>query len=528
MDDFSTLGLPQPLMQSLERMKFNTPTPIQAQAIPPALQGRDVLGSAQTGTGKTGAFGIPLIAKLMNNPRGAAIVMTPTRELAVQVMKMLEQLLGKKSGINTALLIGGEPYPKQMQALRNQPRLIVGTPGRINDHIERRTLLLHLTDFLVLDETDRMLDMGFTEQIEAVIKFLPKKRQTLLFSATLPNNIVRIAQSYMTDPVRVAVDPTAMTAPKIKQTIMQIADKDKYDTLVKECKARDGSIIVFVKTKWNAEKMAQRLRGEHIDAEAIHGDLRQNKRDRVIKNFRAKKYRVMVATDIAARGLDIPHIEHVINYDLPQMAEDYVHRIGRTARAGAEGEALCFVSPTDKAKWAAIQRLIDPDNAPAYRPGDGKPKRRRNKPSGKFTAKRDDAKGGKYTKDKKPHRGKSSGSTQERNKKDGKKPSDAVSSTRNTQRADQENRKRPGARSASTVSKSEKSTSDKRTPKQPRIDASNGDTPMSRSKPSRPKRNSNKAHTGKETATRKTAGAKPTAKRNKNATKPTLRAAPKR
>ncbi len=532
MDDFSSLGLPQPLMQSLERMEFTTPTPIQAQAIPPALQGRDILGSAQTGTGKTGAFGIPLVAKLMNSPRGNAIIMTPTRELAVQVMKMLEQLLGKKSGINTALLIGGEPYPRQMQALRNQPRLIVGTPGRINDHIERRTLLLHLTDFLVLDETDRMLDMGFTEQIEAIIKFLPKKRQTLLFSATLPNNIVRIAQNYMTDPVRVAVDPEAMTAPKIKQSIMQIAEKDKYDTLVKECKERNGSIIVFVKTKWNAEKMAQRLRGEHIDAEAIHGDLRQNKRDRVIKNFRAKKYRVMVATDIAARGLDIPHIEHVINYDLPQMAEDYVHRIGRTARAGAEGEALCFVSPTDKPKWAAIQRLIDPDNAPAYRPADGKPKRSRGKPSGKFGAKRDgerrdgEKRVGKFD-SKKPHRGKAAGARDERKADDAKKPARAQSSGDRDERRIEGSTSPSAKRRKPAFARTDESNAQPRRPKQPRVDASNGDKPMSRTKPAKGKRPAGKASSGKP-ATRKASAAKPAPKRNKNTSKPTLKVASKK
>lgn len=420
MDNFLSLGLPQPLLNSLERLQFTTPTPVQAQAIPAALQGRDILGSAATGTGKTGAFGIPLIAKLMNSPRGAALVMTPTRELAVQVMKMLESLLGPKSNIKTALLIGGEPYPKQLTALRAQPRLIVGTPGRINDHIEKRTLILHLADFLVLDETDRMLDMGFTEQIENVIKFLPKKRQTLLFSATLPKNIVRIAQSYMVDPVRVEIGDQSTAAPNISQKTLKIAEKDKYAQLVKECGERNGSIIVFVKTKWNADKMATRLRADHIDAEAIHGDLRQNKRDKVIKNFRAKKYRVLVATDIAARGLDIPHIEHVINYDLPQVPEDYIHRIGRTARAGAVGEALCFISPADEEKWGAIMRLIDPDNAPVYNPkgksrsGSGKSRAGSGRSQGKSYGKSGDADAGRGSAKARPAR-KASGDSTERN-----------------------------------------------------------------------------------------------------------------
>lgn len=378
MEDFSSLGLPQPLMQALERMQFTKPTPIQAQAIPPALEGKDILGSAQTGTGKTGAFGIPLVAKLMQNPRGSALILTPTRELAVQVMKALEAMLGKGSPIKTALLIGGESMPKQLQALRMRPapRLIVGTPGRVNDHLSRGSLMLHDTGFLVLDETDRMLDMGFSIQIEKILKFLPQKRQTLLFSATLPSNISTLAKQYLTDPVRVSVGATSAPVAKIKQDVVHTAEKDKYAHLLQELDDREGSIIVFVKTKWGAEKMAGRLRDEHHSADAIHGDLRQNKRDRVINAFRNRKHRIMVATDIAARGLDIPHIEHVINYDLPQCPEDYIHRIGRTARAGAEGSSLCFVTPADKSKWHAINRLINPDTTPEREPrGEGGPRK---------------------------------------------------------------------------------------------------------------------------------------------------------
>lgn len=361
MDNFNSLELPEALRHTLQAMQFTTPTPIQAQAIPPALEGKDILGSAQTGTGKTGAFGIPLAAKLMNNPRGTALVMTPTRELAVQVLKQLQAMVGKSSPIKSALLIGGESMPRQIQQLRNRPRLLVGTPGRINDHLTRGSLMLHDTNFLVLDETDRMLDMGFTIQIEKILKFLPKQRQTLLFSATLPKNIVRIAESYMTNPVRVAVDAPSSAATNIKQEMLNVTDANKYDTLLEQLDSRDGSIIVFMKTKHGTERMANRLCKQGHNADAIHGDLRQNKRDRVIANFRSKKYRILVATDVAARGLDIPHIEHVINYDLPQCPEDYIHRIGRTARAGAEGAAICLVAPADKGKWKAIQRLLDPN-----------------------------------------------------------------------------------------------------------------------------------------------------------------------
>lgn len=377
MDNFHSLGLPKPLMQSLDRMKFSTPTPIQAQAIPPALEGRDVLGSAQTGTGKTAAFGIPLVTHLLSNPRGGALVMTPTRELAAQVMKTLQDLLGQQSGIKTALLIGGESMPKQLRQLQARPRLVVGTPGRINDHLARRSLQLQYTDFLVLDETDRMLDMGFTPQIEKIVKYLAPERQTLLFSATFPRNITAMAEKYLRDPVRVSIGQTSTPVAKIKQEILHVAEGDKYGQLLEQINRREGSILIFVKTKYGTEKMAKKLRAEDHSADAIHGDLRQNKRDRVIGAFRARKHRILVATDVAARGLDIPHIEHVINYDLPQCPEDYIHRIGRTARAGAEGSALCFVTPTDRGKWNAINRLIDPQAKPEGGPADSRGTRRK-------------------------------------------------------------------------------------------------------------------------------------------------------
>lgn len=378
MQHFDELGLPEALNHTLQHMKFTTPTPIQAQAIPHALKGRDVLGSARTGTGKTGAFGIPLLASLLSNSRGSALVMTPTRELAAQVMTQLQAMLGNRSKIKAALLIGGESMPKQLQQLRNRPRLLVGTPGRINDHLERGSLMLHDTGFLVLDETDRMLDMGFTVQIEKIMKFMPKTRQTMLFSATLPNNIVKISEKYLNDPVRIAVSATSSPAANIKHDVVRVNDNEKHDRLLSELGERNGSVILFVKTKYGTERMAARLSKAGHSAEAIHGDLRQSKRDRVIANFRNNKYRILVATDVAARGLDIPHIEHVINYDLPQCAEDYIHRIGRTARAGAAGSAMCLVTPSDKGKWHAINRLMNPD-APAEgaarpKPQNGKPK----------------------------------------------------------------------------------------------------------------------------------------------------------
>lgn len=367
---FADFGLPDKLMQSLNRMKFMTPTPIQQQAIPMALEGRDILGSAQTGTGKTGAFGIPLIAKLMENEFATALVMTPTRELAAQVAAALQQMIPVPN-IRTALLIGGEPMPRQFRQLQQKPRLIVGTPGRINDHLQRSTLRLSKTQFLVLDETDRMLDMGFGVQIDEILQHVPQDNlQTMLFSATLPQEIIRLSSKYLKNPQRIAVGSTSTPAAKIKQELVQTTDAEKYQQLLMQVTKREGSIIIFVKTKFGADRLADKLSRADFEAEAIHGDLKQSRRDKVIRDFRDRKHRILVATDVAARGLDIPHIEHVINYDMPQCPEDYIHRIGRTARAGAEGEAVNLLTSADSMKWRAIQRLINPGEAlPGHKEG---------------------------------------------------------------------------------------------------------------------------------------------------------------
>ena len=345
-------------------MDYKDPTPIQQQAIPLALQGKDILGSAQTGTGKTAAFSIPLVEKLLESyDNSCALVLTPTRELAKQVLDVISQLLGPKSGINTAFIIGGEPYRKQFQQLERNPRIIVGTPGRINDHLDKGSIDLSTTDFLVLDETDRMLDMGFGVQLDRIVKHLPKHRQTLMFSATLPNGIIKISEKYLKNPERISVGETNVVATKIKQETLHIEQPDKYQELLIQLTERQGTIIVFVKTKYNADKMAKKLRDQGHTAEGLHGDLRQHKRDKIMRQYREKQFRILVATDIAARGLDVPHIEHVINYDLPQVAEDYIHRMGRTARAGAEGSAISFISSAEGRKWHAIEMLLDPEAA---------------------------------------------------------------------------------------------------------------------------------------------------------------------
>lgn len=363
MQSFDTFCLRPEIVSALGKLNFTTPTPIQAAAIPVALEGRDIMGTAQTGTGKTGAFGIPLVSHLLNNTQDAALVLTPTRELAVQVMDMLRKILGHSKVINTALLIGGESMPKQLSDLRRRnPRLIVGTPGRINDHLLRTSIKLNNTKFLVLDETDRMLDMGFSIQIDKIISHIAQDRQTLMFSATLPNNILKLAGKYLVNPERISTGSTFSPATQVKQeTILLDNEADKYQQLLAELEQREGSVIVFVKTKFGADKLAKKLRNLNHTADAIHGDLKQGQRTRTINSFREGKNRILIATDIAARGLDIPHIKHVINFDLPQCPEDYIHRIGRTARAGADGWAVNLVTPLDKKKWTAIERLLNPN-----------------------------------------------------------------------------------------------------------------------------------------------------------------------
>ena len=302
-----------------------------------------------------------MINKLIKDKNAMALIICPTRELASQVMQTVTKLNSKEININSALLIGGESMQKQLRQLTKRTRIIVGTPGRINDHIERKSLKLYKVTYLVLDETDRMLDMGFTPQIELILRHIPKSHQTLLFSATLPDDILKISEKYLKNPERVSVGSVSTPIEKIKQETFQITPDKKYHELINQLVERSGSILVFVKTKHGADKIVKRLKYDGHSADAIHGNLRQSKRDRVIRGFRSGKSRILVATDVAARGLDIPLIQHVINYDLPQVPEDYIHRIGRTGRAGKEGSAMTFLTNHDYSMWRSIQKLIDPD-----------------------------------------------------------------------------------------------------------------------------------------------------------------------
>jgi len=373
MKKFSDFNLTSPILAALKNLNLSEPTPIQLLSIPLALEGRDLLGTAQTGTGKTFAFGIPLVNHLALNKESGALILTPTRELALQVLIALKSLTSKDNLLDAALLIGGDPIQKQLKQLK-KARLVVGTPGRMKDHLKRKSLNLKQFEFLVLDETDRMLDMGFLEDIKAIIEKLPN-HQTLLFSATLPKNISDLAQKFLNKPERINAGKENSPIINIKQEVRNISQKEKYDQLKIELLERTGSIVLFVKTKRSADKIALQLRKDKLNAEAIHGDLRQIKREKVLMKFRKNQFQILVATDVAARGLDIPLIEHVINYDIPQNPEDYIHRIGRTARAGAKGSALTFLTPADQKNWYLIEKLLNPNAEPPKRQTDSRRKK---------------------------------------------------------------------------------------------------------------------------------------------------------
>ena len=374
---FNDFALPEALQHKLNALGFDKPTPVQERAIPAALEQRDILGSAQTGTGKTAAFAIPLLTKIMNHADVYGIIVTPTRELAMQVDEQIRAFLSAKSKIRSVVLIGGASIDRQIQALAKRPKIIVGTPGRIIDHLERKSLNLAGFNYVVLDETDRMLDMGFSAPIAEIFSHVAEERQTLLFSATLPKNIQKVSAQYLQNPVRIEMGQVNSVGDNIVQSTQFVSKEGKFEMLVDALRDHDQSAIVFMNSKFATEKMAKRLKSAGITAEAIHGDLRQSKRERVISNLRDNKFRVLVATDVAARGIDVPHIHQVINFDLPRQTEDYIHRIGRTGRNGAQGIALNLATRDDMEKLNEIERLINPDAAKSVR------KRPTGKPAGK-------------------------------------------------------------------------------------------------------------------------------------------------
>lgn len=353
---FRDLGIAPALMDVINGLKFSEPTPIQRQAIPVAITGRDLVGIAQTGTGKTLAFGIPMVQRLADSPR-SGLVLVPTRELALQVNETLTRL-APALRLRTAVLIGGESMQAQIQRLRGNPHIIVATPGRLNDHLNQRRLRLDQVGVLVLDEADRMLDMGFFPQIERVLKALPRERQTMLFSATLPASIQSLAAAYLREPVRVEVAPSGTAAALVTQEMFVVSRERKADLLGELLKDYSGSVLLFVRTKRGASRVARGLRDMGHSAAEIHADRTLPQRKNALRGFRSGEFRVLVATDIAARGIDVTGIELVVNYDLPDDPENYVHRIGRTGRAGREGRAITLATPDQGQEVREIEKLL--------------------------------------------------------------------------------------------------------------------------------------------------------------------------
>ena len=394
MTDFNSLGLSDRLLARLQQMGLTQPTPIQAQAIPHVLAGRDVMGLAQTGTGKTLAFGLPVIqelSKLHGKARpgtARALILAPTRELAKQIAEHLLDFT-RDTPIKTNVVVGGASINPQTERLKRGTDILVATPGRLIDHLDRGSVNLSETRWLVLDEADQMLDLGFIHALRRIVRVLPPKRQTMLFSATMPKLITEIADSYLSDPIRVEVSPPGKTADRVDQAVHFVAQGDKARVLEGYLDGhRDELALVFSRTKHGAEKLKGLLENWGFAAGSIHGNKSQGQRDRALASFKAGQLRVLVATDVAARGIDIPDVRHVYNYDLPNVADAYVHRIGRTARAGQAGRAVALVAPAEMADLRAIEKLTktpieviggapwaaEPEAKPAGRPGRfGKP-----------------------------------------------------------------------------------------------------------------------------------------------------------
>lgn len=361
---FEQLGLIEPLIRALKTEGYTTPTPIQEQTIPSILKKKDILGCAQTGTGKTAAFSLPILQILYNNGEKRngykhirTLILTPTRELAVQIDDSIGTY-GKHTGLKHDVIFGGVPQTQQTISLRNGTDILIATPGRLLDLMNQGYIYLDQLEILVLDEADRMLDMGFINDIRKILREIPEDRQTLFFSATMPPQIANLANSMLRNPVKVEVTPVATTAEKVEQSVYLVHKKDKQSLLVHllhEHKIK--RTLVFTRTKHGADKITRELKKENIHADAIHGNKSQSSRQKSLENFKNGKLKVLVATDIAARGIDVDGLTHVINYDLPNVAETYVHRIGRTGRAGADGIALSFCDGEERAYLKDINKL---------------------------------------------------------------------------------------------------------------------------------------------------------------------------
>jgi len=353
---FYGLGIAPKILEILERIKFKVPTPIQVKAIPLGIQGKDIVGVAQTGTGKTHSFAIPMVQRLIQI-KGKGLILAPTRELAIQIDEAF-QGIAQPFGIRTACLIGGAPMHEQVQALRRNPRVVIATPGRLLDHMGRWNVMTDDVAILVLDEADRMLDMGFAPQVEQILRFVPKERQTMLFSATIPKEIMQIAAKHMKLPVSVEIAPSGTTVEKVTQELFIVKRDSKLKLLGKLLAQYHGSVLLFSRTKHNAKQITRSVRNMGYSAAEIHSNRTLSQRREALEGFKSGRYRVLVATDIASRGIDVAGIELVINYDLPDDAQNYVHRIGRTARAGHKGNAITFAAPDQSREVRDIEKLI--------------------------------------------------------------------------------------------------------------------------------------------------------------------------
>jgi len=346
------------VLRAITEMGFEESTPIQEKTIPLAMEGRDLIGQAQTGTGKTAAFGVPLVHKIdVTEDKIVALIMCPTRELAIQVAEEISKL-GRFKGIRSLPIYGGQDIVKQIRALKKRPQIIIGTPGRLLDHINRKTIRLDDVMTVILDEADEMLDMGFMEDIQSILSLVPEARHTMLFSATMPPNIQRLAKQFLRDPEHVSVIPKQVSAPLIQQFYIEVQEKMKFEALCRLIDMEAPELaIVFGRTKRRVDELSEALQKRGYSAEGLHGDLSQNQRDAVMRKFRDGSIDVLVATDVAARGLDVSGVSHVINFDLPQDPESYVHRIGRTGRAGKEGTSYTFVTPREMDHLHLIERV---------------------------------------------------------------------------------------------------------------------------------------------------------------------------
>ena len=355
---FADLGLSAHVMAAVNEVGYESPSPIQAATIPALLQGRDVLGQAQTGTGKTAAFALPILSNIdTSKTKPQALVLAPTRELAIQVAEAFQRYAAKIPGFHVLPIYGGQSYQPQLSALKRGVHVVVGTPGRVIDHLERGSLDLSQLTWMVLDEADEMLRMGFIDDVEAVLKKTPESRRVALFSATMPSQIKRIAQTYLRNPVEVAIASKTTTATNIRQRYWFVSGLHKLDALTRILEAEPyEAMIVFTRTKASTDELAEKLRARGLAAGAINGDIEQKQRERMIQQLKDGQLDVLVATDVAARGLDVERISHVLNYDIPYDTESYVHRIGRTGRAGRSGEAILFVTPREKGMLRAIER----------------------------------------------------------------------------------------------------------------------------------------------------------------------------